>query len=64
MVRHRNFQSVIGSLNRGSTPLKAAFNFLRKKIRFNRGSISGSGAMVRHSYFQGVIGPLNMVSIT
>ena len=41
---------MIASLNRG----------FKKKLLFNRASISHSGAMVRHKTFQTVIGPLNL----
>ena len=52
MVRHRNFQSVIGPLT-----LEAAFYFyLFFTFRFNRALISRSGAVVRHRNFQSVIG--------
>ena len=58
MLRHRNFQSVIGPLN-----LEAAFySILTFNFRFNRALISHSGAVVRHRNFQSVIGPLNLGS--
>ena len=55
MLRHGNFQSVIGPLT-----LEAAFYLIFfSNFRFNRVLISRSGAMVRHRNFQSVIGPLN-----
>ena len=51
MIRHRNFQSVIGPLT-----LKADLFFY---FRFNRALFSCSGAVVRHRNFQSWIGPLN-----
>ena len=58
MLRHRNFQSVIGPLT-----LEAAFYLIFFfKFRFNWALISRSGAVVRHRYFQSVIGPLNLGS--
>ena len=58
MLRHRNFQSVIGPLT-----LEAAFYlFFFSNFRFNRALISRSGAVVRHRNFQSVIGPLNLGS--
>ena len=58
MVRHRNFQSVIGPLT-----LEAAFYLIFfSNFRFNRALISRSEAVVRHRNFQGVIGPLNLGS--
>ena len=55
MLRHRNFQSVIGPLT-----LEAAFYlFFFFKFRFNRALISHSGAVVRHRNFQNVITFLN-----
>ena len=55
MLRHRNFQSVIGPLT-----LEAAFYLIFIfNFRFNRALISRSGAVVRHRNFQSVIGPLN-----
>ena len=54
MVRHRNFQSVIGPLT-----FEAAFYLIFfSNFRFNRALISRSGAVVRHRNFQSVIGPL------
>ena len=59
MVRHRNFQSVIGPLN-----LEAAFySIFTFNFGFNRALISNSGAVIRHRNFQSVIGPLNLGSI-
>ena len=56
MVRHRNFQSVIGRLT-----LEAAFYLIFfSNFRFNRALISRSGAVVRHRNFQSVIGPLTL----
>ena len=56
MLRHRNFQSVIGPLT-----LEAAFySIFTFNFRFNRALISRSGPMVRHRNFQSVIGPLNL----
>ena len=63
MVRHRNFQSVIASLNMGLRPLKQHFIYFFFNFRFNRALINRSGAMVRHRYFQSMIGPLNRGSI-
>ena len=58
VVRHRNFQSVIGPLN-----LEAVFySIFTFNFRFNRALISHSGAVVRHRNFQSVIGPLNLGS--
>ena len=58
MLRHRNFQSVIGPLT-----LEAAFYLIFfSNFRFNRALISRSGAVVRHRNFQSVIGPLNLGS--
>ena len=58
MLRHRNFQSVIGPLT-----LEAAFYLIFfLNFRFNRALISRSGAIVRHRNFQSVIGPLNLGS--
>ena len=58
MVRHRNFQSVIGPLT-----LEAAFYLIFfSNFRFNRALISRLGAVVRHRNFQSVIGPLNLGS--
>ena len=52
MVRHRNFQSVIGPLT-----LEAAFySIFTFNFKFNRALISHSGAVVRHRNFQSVIG--------
>ena len=54
MLRHRNFQSVIGPLT-----LEAAFYLIFfSNFRFNRALISRSDAAVRHRNFQSVIGPL------
>ena len=53
MVRHRNFQSVIGPLT-----LKADLFFF-PNFRFNWALFSCSGAVVRHKNFQCWIGPLN-----
>ena len=48
MLRHRNFQSVIGPL-----PLEAAFYLIFfSNFRFNRALISRSGAVVRHRNFK------------
>ena len=56
MLRHRNFQSVIGPLT-----LEAAFySIFTFNFRFNRALISHSGAVVQHRNFQSVIGPLNL----
>ena len=56
MLRHRNFQSVIGPLT-----LEAAFySIFTFNFRFNRALISHSGAMLRHRNFQSVIGPLTL----
>ena len=56
MFRHRNFQSVIGSLT-----LDAAFYVIFVfNFRFNRAIISRSGAMFRRRNFQSVIGPLTL----
>ena len=57
MVRHRNFQSVIGRLI-----LEAAFYLFIffSNFRFNRVLISRSGAVIRHRNFQSVIGPLTL----
>ena len=56
MVRHRNFQSVIGPLT-----LEAAFySIFTFNFRFNRALISHSSAVVRHRNFQSVIGPLTL----
>ena len=58
MLRHRNFQSVIGPLT-----LEAAFYLIFfSNFRFIRALISRSGAVVRHRNFQSVIGPLNLGS--
>ena len=54
MIRHRNFQSVIGPLT-----LEAAFYFIFFYFRFNRALISRSGAVVRHRTFKSVIASLN-----
>ena len=52
MLRHRNFQSVIGPLT-----LEAAFYLIFIfNFRFNRALISRSGATVQHRYFQSAIG--------
>ena len=52
MIRHKNFQSVIGPLT-----LEAAFYLIFfLNFRFNRALISRSGAVVRHRNFQSVIG--------
>ena len=57
MVRHRNFQSVIGPLT-----LEAAFYlFIFFNFRFNRALISRSGAVIRHRNFQSVIETLKYV---
>ena len=56
MVRHRNFQSVIGPVNL-ETAFYSIFTF---NFRFNRALISHSGAVVRHKNFQSVIGPLTL----
>ena len=58
MLRHRNFQSVIGPLT-----LEAAFySIFTFNFRFNRALISRSGAVVRHRNFESVIAPLNLDS--
>ena len=56
MVRHRNFQSVIGPLT-----LEAAFYLFIFffNFRFNRALISRSGAVVRDRNFKSVIAILN-----
>ena len=55
IVRHRNFQSVIGPLT-----LEAAFYLIFIfNFRFNRALISHSGALVRHKHFESVIRPQN-----
>ena len=61
MVRHRNFQSVIGSLT-----LKAEFFFILffLFLDLDWALINRSGAMVRHRYFQSVLGLLNRGSLT
>ena len=57
MIRHRNFQSVIGPLT-----LEAAFYlFFFFNFRFNRALISRSGALFRHRNFQSVIETLKDV---
>ena len=58
MLRHRNFQSVIGPLTL-ETAFYSIFTF---NFRFNRALISYSGAVVRLRNFQSVIGPLNLGS--
>ena len=58
ILRHRNFQSVIGPLT-----LEAAFYlFFFPIFRFNWVLISRSVAVVRHRNFESVIGPLNLDS--
>ena len=53
MVGQRNFQSVIGPLNRGSTPLKQNFiKFFEFKLNWARSS--RSGAVVQRRNFQSV----------
>ena len=58
MLRHGNFQSVIGPL----TLQAAFFSIFLFHFRFNRALISRSGAVVRHRNFESVIGPLNLDS--
>ena len=56
MLRHRNFQSVIGPLT-----LEAAFYLIFLfNFRFNRALICHSSAVVRQKNFQSVIGPLTL----
>ena len=55
MLRHRNFQSLIGPLT-----LEAAFYLIFIfNFRFNRALKSRSGAVVRHRNFKSVIASLN-----
>ena len=51
VVRHRNFQSVIGRLKKGFNTLKAAFYFIFFIFRFNWVLISRTGPIVRHGTF-------------
>ena len=62
MVRHKNFQSALASLNRGFKLLKQHFIYFYFffNFKFDRALMSRSGAIFRHRNFQSMIGPLNI----